>query len=243
MSTPISDKRSTSGQPGRSGRRRWASFARDVAVILVIAVLVSVVVKTFLVRSFYIPSGSMLNTLEIDDRILVNELQPRLFPIERGDIVVFTDPGGWLDVRHADPVRPVEWLLSLVGLAAPDSDDHLVKRVIGLPGDHVVCCNPVGELEINGVAVDEPYLMNVNGPASTSEFDVTVPKNSLWVMGDNREGSADSRSHMDQPGGGFVPMEAVVGRAFARTWPIPSFGLLNMSPDVFDGIPEPSPSG
>ena len=128
-------------------RRGWVVFLRDVVIIILIAVVVSFLVKTFLVRSFYIPSGSMEDTLLINDRILVDEITPRFGGYEHGDIVVFQDPGGWLP-PSTEPARPPiveagEWVLSLVGLAAPDSDDHLVKRIVGLPGDHVVCCNAV----------------------------------------------------------------------------------------------------
>lgn len=214
-------------------------FARDILVILVVAALVSFLVKTFLMRSFYIPSGSMLETLQVDDRILVNELQPKLFAVARGDIVVFTDPGGWLETPTTSATDPVEVLLSLVGLAAPDSDEHLVKRVIGMPGDHVMCCDALGHIVINGIPIREPYLSDTVGPASTQEFDVKVPPDSLWVMGDNRGSSADSRRHIDAPGGGFVPIDAVVGKAVIRTWPLQSFGVLITPEGVFSGVPEP----
>jgi signal peptidase I len=226
-------------------RRGWLVFLRDVVVIILIAVLVSLVVKTFLVRSFYIPSGSMEDTLLIKDRILVDEITPRFGGYDRGDIVVFRDPGGWLPPTTG-PARPpvveaFEWVLSLVGLAAPDSDDHLVKRVIGLPGDHVVCCNAIGQITVNGVPVDETSYINVaaSDPASKVSFDVTVPADSLWMLGDNRNSSADSRFHMDQPGKGFVPIDNVVGRAFLITWPFDRFGLLDFHHDVFAGVPAP----
>nr|BFF11674.1 hypothetical protein GCM10025699_29770 [Microbacterium flavescens] len=140
-------------------RRGWLTFLRDVVVIILIAVLVSFLVKTFLVRSFYIPSGSMKDTLHIDDRILVDEITPRFGGYDHGDIVVFQDPGGWLP-PSSDPARPpvveaIDWVLALVGLSAPDSDDHLVKRIIGLPGDHVICCNTLGQITVNGVPIDE----------------------------------------------------------------------------------------
>lgn len=227
-------------------RRGWLVFLRDVLVIIVIAVLVSLVVKTFLVRSFYIPSGSMEDTLLIKDRILVDEITPRFGGYDRGDIVVFRDPGGWLP-PSTEPARPpvveaFEWVLSLVGLAAPDSDDHLVKRVIGLPGDHVVCCNAIGQITVNDVPIDETgYVKFPPGEtaASADAFDVTVPDGKLWVLGDNRYRSKDSRYNTDQPGKGFVPIDNVVGRAFLVTWPFDRFGLLDFHHDVFAGVPAP----
>jgi signal peptidase I len=227
-------------------RRGWLLLLRDIIVIVLIAVLVSFLVKTFLVRSFYIPSGSMEDTLHIDDRILVDEITPRFGGYDRGDIVVFQDPGGWLPPSTA-PARPpvvegVEWVLSLVGLAAPDSDDHLVKRIVGLPGDRVVCCNAIGQVTVNGVPVDESqYLKLPSGEtaASGDPFDVTVPDNSLWVLGDNRYRSKDSRYNTDQPGDGFVPIDNVVGRAFLVTWPLDRFGLLDFHHDAFSGVPAP----
>ncbi|KAA9110765.1 signal peptidase I [Microbacterium rhizomatis] len=227
-------------------RRGWLTFLRDVLVIVLIAVLVSFLVKTFLVRSFYIPSGSMKDTLQIDDRILVDEITPKFGGFSRGDIVVFRDPGGWL-TAPAKPARPAiveaaDWALSLVGLSAPDSDDHLIKRIIGLPGDHVVCCNGIGQITVNDVPIDESSYLRLRpgDPASSVPFDVTVPPNSLWVLGDNRNESRDSRYNTDQPGRGFVPLDNVVGRAFLTTWPLARFGLLDFHHDVFAGVPAPA---
>jgi len=227
-------------------RRGWLTFLRDVVVIILIAVLVSFLVKTFVVRSFYIPSGSMEDTLLINDRILVDEVTPRFAGYERGDIVVFRDPGGWLppatDPERHPIVEGIDWVLALVGLSAPDSDDHLVKRLIGLPGDHVVCCNALGQMTINDVPVDETaYVKLPAGESSVSAdpFDVTVPEGSLWVLGDNRYRSKDSRYNTDQPGEGFVPTANVVGRAFVITWPLSRFGLLDFHHDVFAGVPDP----
>jgi signal peptidase I len=227
-------------------RRGWVTFLRDVVVIIVIALLVSFLVKTFLVRSFYIPSASMNQTLIQDDRILVDEITPRFGGYDRGDVVVFRDPGGWLDPLPQVPRSPfaegVDWVLSLVGLAAPDSDEHLIKRIIGIPGDHVVCCNALGQITVNGQGIDEtPYLNLPPGRTAPDEvaFDVAVPENSLWVMGDNRDNSRDSRFHQDQPGGGFVPLDNVVGRAFLITWPFDRFGLIDFRHGVFAGVPAP----
>jgi signal peptidase I len=232
--------------PPRRRRRGWLTFLRDVLVIVLIAILVSFLVKTFVVRSFYIPSGSMEDTLLVNDRILVDEVTPRFGGYERGDIVVFRDPGGWLPPSAA-PARPpfvegIDWVLSLVGLSAPDSDDHLVKRIIGLPGDHVVCCNALGQITVNDVPIDETsYVKLPTGESAVSadDFDVVVPDDRLWVLGDNRYRSKDSRYNTDQPGKGYVPVENVVGRAFIITWPLSRFGMLDFHHDVFAGVPDP----
>jgi signal peptidase I len=225
-----------SSTPARRPRRGGWRFARDVLIVLVVAILISFLIKTFVVRSFYIPSGSMEHTLDINDRILVNELEPKAFALQRGDVVVFTDPGGWLPPTAPD-TNPVDWALSIVGLTAPDSDDHLIKRVIGLPGDHVTCCNAFGQISVNGVPIEEPYLdLAGHTAASGTPFDVKVPKNSLWVMGDNRYDSADSRAHVDGPTHGFVPMDDVDGRAFVITWPFNRWTWLDDYPLVFADV-------
>lgn len=222
----------------REGREHGALLAlRNLLIVVAIAMLASFLVKTFVIRSFYIPSGSMENTLQINDRITVNELEPRFLPIHRGDIVVFKDPGGWLPASMEKPVRmnPVEWALSVVGLAAPESNDHLVKRVIGLPGDHVSCCNARGELVVDGTPISEPYIVVPADAtnASTVRFDVTVPKGDLWVMGDNRYKSQDSSRNQNLPGKGFVPIKDVVGRAVIISWPVARWAWLSDHPTVF----------
>lgn len=228
----------------RRGRGVWA-LLRDILVIVVVAVLVSFVIKTFLVRSFYIPSGSMEQTLMIKDRILVDELTPRFSGYDRGDVVVFRDPGGWLPVTTTPDRGPLvesfDWLMSLVGISAPDSEDHLIKRIIGVAGDHVVCCNQLGQVEVNGTPIDEtPYLDLAEGQNAPQvvPYDVTVPGGSLWVLGDNRDHSRDSRYNMDQPSHGFVPLANVVGRAFLITWPLSRFGPIDTHHAVFEGVPE-----
>ncbi len=233
-------------RPKRKKLRGWKAFLRDVAVILVAAIVISFLIKTFLIRSFYIPSESMRDTLQINDRIIVNELTPDLMPVERGDIVVFRDPGGWLRPEPVPEQSPVveffDWLLSIVGLTAPDSNDHLIKRVIGLPGDVVECCNEFGQLTVNGVPLEEPYLRLPDGvtKASADDFSVVVPDDSLWVLGDNRYNSQDSRYNQDQPGNGFVPFDHVVGRAILISWPIDRWTWLDNYPIVFSGVDEGS---
>ena len=217
-------------------------FLRDILIIFVAAVVISVGIKTFLIRSFYIPSGSMMNTLQINDRIIVNQLVPDLVPLNRGDVVVFRDPGGWLPERIPTEVNPVlgavDWFFTAIGLSASDSNDHLIKRVIGLPGDTVACCNELGQMEVNGVPLDEPYLKLPDdaNKVSGTDFTETIPDDSLWVMGDNRYASADSRYNADTPSEGFVPIDNVVGRAFVLTWPSSHWGWLDNYPDTFRGV-------
>ncbi|MEV4667231.1 signal peptidase I [Microbacterium sp. LWO12-1.2] len=233
--------------PTSRRRRGFLTFLRDVLVIILIAALVSFVVKTFVVRSFYIPSASMERTLLIKDRILVDELTPRWTGYERGDVVVFKDPGGWLEPAPQKPAAPplvqaVDWVLNVVGISATDAQDHLVKRVIGLPGDHVVCCNALGQITINGAPIDELGYLNLpegDTAASNDPFDVVVPEGSLWLLGDNRDRSRDARAHQDLPSGGFVPLDNVVGKAFLTTWPLNRMGTIDGHHDTFNGVPDP----
>lgn len=223
-----------------SAGRSVLLFLRDVLVIVVAALVISFLIKTFLIRSFYIPSESMQDTLLVNDRIIVNQLVPDVVPVERGDIVVFRDPGGWLVPKPVEPQSPLEsatdWVLSLVGLSASDSDEHLVKRVIGLPGDRVVCCNDLGQLSINGIPLDEPYVLLPTDTTAVSgqDFQEDVPAGTIWVMGDNRYDSSDSRFN------GVVPIDDVVGRAFVISWPLERWTWLDNYPLVFDGV-DPAP--
>ncbi|TFC28965.1 signal peptidase I [Cryobacterium sp. TMT2-18-3] len=234
-----------SNRPGTETKRKKrgvALFIRDLLVIFVVALLISFLIKTFLVRSFYIPSGSMETTLLINDRIIVNQLEPKLIPVERGDVVVFRDPGGWLlpqaPLEQNAVIAAVDWVMAAVGLSAPDSNDHLIKRVIGLPGDHVTCCNPLGQMSVNDVPLSEPYVSLPTGETSVSQddFDIVVPDGSLWVMGDNRYNSKDSRYNTETPGKGFVPIDNVVGRALVISWPTARWSWLDDYSEVFQGV-------
>jgi signal peptidase I len=218
-------------------------FLRDAVLIVVAALVVSFLIKTFLIRSFFIPTESMEATLIRDDRIIVSQLTPEVFELNRGDIIVFVDPGGWLSqqsgVSEDDPLsRILNGISVFVGLSSPNDEQHLVKRVIGLPGDRVVCCDDLGAMSVNGVALTETYVQLPQGVSkvSSNDFDVTVPDDALWVMGDNRYNSADSRRNMDKPGGGFVPLENVVGRAIVISWPQERWTWLGNYPPVFSEI-------
>ena len=190
-----------------------------------IALLVMLLVRGFLVQSFYVPSGSMEPTIEPGDRILVNKLADG-GSVRRGDVVVFdgttTFAAADLTPHQADGVigTVLGDAASLVGVELGEQD--FVKRVIGLPGDHVVCCDH-GSLTVNGKAIDESYVMPGDKP-SELEFDITVPAGRLWVMGDHRSDSADSRSHLGDPGGGTVRVSDVIGRATATYWPLSRLG-------------------
>jgi signal peptidase I len=220
-------------------------FVRDILIIFLAALLISFLIKTFLIRSFYIPSESMEDTLHVNDRIIVNLLTPDLMPIHNGDVVVFTDPGGWLGAQQPANTTPVakavESVLSVVGLGAADSDDHLIKRVIGLPGDTVECCNDLGQMLVNGVPLDETYTqLGEATKATAKDFEVTVPEGSLWVMGDNRYDSADSSYRYsgdpENPNNAFVPIDHVVGRAVLVSWPLDRWSWLDNYPLVFHGV-------
>lgn len=211
----------------------WLEFP----LLIVGAFLVAFLVKTFLVQAFYIPSGSMEDTLQVGDRVLVNKVVYHLRPVQRGDVVVFDGTGSFVTGGVAEPAAgPIQVLLrglgEIIGLAPP-RDTDFIKRVIGVGGDRVVCCDADGRITVNGVPLDEePYLYRKN-PPSKQPFDVIVPEGKLWVMGDHRSASADSRAHMGEPGGGFVPVESVIGRAFVVVWPPGRAQVLEI-PATFD---------
>jgi signal peptidase I len=214
------------------------AWLKEVATVVVIAVVLSFLIKTFLFRAFFIPSESMVNTLDVDDRIFVNLLVPEPFSLSRGDIVVFRDTKGWLPPVEEKADGPFTWVqdgLTFVGLLPDNSEQHLVKRVIGLPGDHVVCCDAGGKLTINGSAVDEPYVNPAEVP-QVRNFDVVVPEGKVWVMGDNRNHSADSRAHMDSDGG-FIDLDDLEGKAAVIAWPLNRITTLDNYPDVFRNVP------
>lgn len=216
-------------------------WVKEVATVVAIAVVLSFLIKTFLFRAFYIPSESMVSTLDVNDRIFVNLLVPEPFALERGDVVVFKDTKGWLVPTPEKADGPFTWVqdgLTFVGLLPDNSEQHLVKRVVGLPGDHVVCCDAGGKLTINGKAVDETYVNPAEIP-DIRNFDVVVPDGKIWVMGDNRNHSADSRAHQDS-NGGFIDMPDIEGKAAVIAWPLNRLTALGNYPDVFRDVPAPT---
>lgn len=224
--------------PKKKGANSFLRLIRDLVVIIVVAFVISFGLKTFLVRAFFIPSGSMMQTLQVNDRILVNQLVPNVQEVKRGDIVVFRDPGGWVHPQAFPDSNPLQNFLQSIGLAAEVTDEYVVKRVIGVGGDNIVCCDANGNMLINDMPIDEPYLNLPEGVTKVSDldFDVTVPEGSVWVMGDNRYSSKDSRYNQDQPGRGFVSEEEIVGRAFVINWPLNRFALIDSHPEVFAGL-------
>ena len=215
---------------------------RESVIVVALALLLSLIVKTWLMQAFYIPSESMENTLLIGDRVIVNKLVPSPISLKRGDIIVFEDPDHWLPapvpVQRSPLASALHSTFVFVGLLPSDEGNHLIKRVIGLPGDHVVCCNNNKQLTINGVALSEPYLFPGDVP-SQETFNITVPAGRVWVMGDHRSFSADSRPHDENSGGvkGSVPESLIVGRAITVVWPIEHWAWLSDSPATFVGVP------
>ena len=208
---------------------RKGSLARELPILVVVALLVSLFIKTFLVQFFFIPSGSMENTLQINDRVAVNKVPFISSTIHRGDVVVFRDPAGWLPT--AAPVSggkvavKIKEGLVAVGVLPNPAKQYLVKRVIGVAGDKVVCCSKNKALLINGKEAVEKYIYAGNTPSDT-QFSVVVPEGKIWVMGDHRGASADSRYHQDDINKGFVPLDKVTGRVVGIIWPLKNFGLV-----------------
>jgi signal peptidase I len=216
-----------SSKKKKSGKRQ-RPFWRELAVIIVAALVLTILLKAFVVQVFSIPSGSMENTLMVGDRVLVNKLVYHFRSIDRGDIVVFSGQGSWdppAPPASGDPiVRAWDDLSNLVGISAPGTD--YIKRVIGLPGDHVVCCDAQGRVTVNGIPLNEKSYIYPGAAPSLIRFNITVPPGRLWVMGDNRADSDDSRYRLNDPGSGTIPESAVVGRAFVIIWPTSRIGDL-----------------
>ncbi|KUL26135.1 signal peptidase I [Streptomyces regalis] len=223
-------------------RRRRRSAMKEIPLLVGVAVLIALVLKTFLVQAFVIPSGSMEQTIQIGDRVLVDKLTPWFgSKPQRGDVVVFKDPGGWLrgeqtTVKKEDPVviKQVKQALTFIGLLPSDDEKDLIKRVVGVGGDRVKCCDTQGRVTVNGVPLNEDYLYPGNAPSDT-QFDITVPQGRLWVMGDHRANSADSRAHQSQGYGGTVSEDEVVGRAMWIAWPFGHWTSLD-EPNTYASI-------
>jgi signal peptidase I len=218
-SAPGPDAGAPQAKTQRKGKRR--SFWRELPILIVVALLLAVIIKTFAIQAFWIPSGSMENTLEINDRVLVNKIVYHTRPIHRGDIVVFNGDGSWAPGTVPTSGNVLEQFFdgfaSMFGFGHPG--DILIKRVIGLPGDHVACCDAEGRVTVNGVPLNEQSYLYPGSAPSLIRFNIVVPPGRLWVMGDNRYSSDDSRLHQNDPGGGTIPESAVIGRAFVIIWP------------------------
>ena len=209
--------------------RRKRTFLQEFPVLIVVALVVSLFIKTFIVQFFFIPSGSMENTLQVDDRVAVNRIPFISNDIKRGDVVVFRDPDNWLPAADVETapfvIAKLKSALVAVGVLPNPAKQYLVKRVVGVAGDHVICCTNTGKITVNGKEMIEPYIFKGNVP-SDMNFDVTVPKNKIWVMGDHRGASADSRYHQEDINKGFVPLDRVTGRVLAVIWPIKNISLV-----------------
>ncbi|WP_199907033.1 signal peptidase I [Aeromicrobium chenweiae] len=221
--------------PKGGRRRRQLPVWQESILLVVVAVLLAVVVKTFFVQAFYIPSGSMEPSMLVDDKILVQKVSYWGGDVRRGDIVVFDDPGGWLGPEDSQPAGNVlQRGLEKVGLLP--SGGHLIKRVVGVGGDHVTCCTD-SRLTVNGRTIQEPYVLDPTATKDT-RFDVVVPKGSLWVMGDNRGNSLASPQHITDPGRGFIRESSVVGKAWLRVWPLKRAGFVDGT-DAFADVKKP----
>ncbi len=209
---------------------RKGSLLRELPILVVVALAVSLVIKSFLVQFFYIPSGSMENTLQVNDRVAVNKVPFISKSINRGDVVVFRDPDNWLPEPYTGDgnkyLAKIKEGFVAVGVLPNPAKQYLVKRVIGVAGDKVECCAKSKKLMINGVEIDEPYIFAGNSPSDT-KFNVTVPEGKVWVMGDHRGASADSRFHQDDINQGMVPTSKVTGRVIGIIWPIKNLGTVS----------------
>jgi signal peptidase I len=255
---PAAEAAPVAGEAGGGAPGKRRSFWRELPVLVVVALVIALVIKTFVVQAFYIPSSSMENTLEVGDKVLVNKLVYHFRKIEPGDVVVFSGAGSWDPVlapakASSDPVVRLydvtlgRLLHSISGLfgTVPGQTDY-IKRVLGVPGDRVACCTAGGLVTVNGVALHEKsylYPANAAGDAPqgySGHFSIIVPAGRLWVMGDHRGVSDDSRLHRQDPGSGTIPESKVIGRAFLIVWPLSRWGGLPI-PSTFSqpGVDRP----
>ena len=237
--TNVDDAPDTSegDRSGKKSAKKPMPLWQETILLLGLALVLAIVIKSLFVQAFYIPSPSMEPQFIKDDRILVQKVSywGSASP-QRGDIVVFKDPGGWLDESEsAAPSSPITKGLEKIGLYP--TGGHLVKRVIGVGGDRVVCCDSEGRVTVNGKALDEESYLPKGTVPSMIKFDKTVPAHHLWMMGDNRGFSYDSRGHMGGPGGGFVDEDLVVGKVFALIWPWSRAEIIHR-PATYEAVPD-----
>lgn len=228
---PAGSGRGRHARPRRGPNAFWRGL-REMAIIVLSALVLSALVRAFLVQAFYVPSASMEDTLLISDRIIASKVTTQLGGTTRGEVIVFRDPGGWLPDPPAQEEGWRGWLrssLTFVGLLPSDSGNDLVKRAIGIGGDRIACCDAQGRIVLNGVPLDEDYII---GPTDQVRFDVVVPDGSVFVMGDNRGDSRDSRYHLEI-NDGAVPVGDVVGRVVLIAWPFERASTVPI-PEIFD---------
>ncbi|QER85702.1 signal peptidase I [Streptomyces tendae] len=218
-------------------KKQQRSFWKELPILIGIALVLALLIKTFLVQAFSIPSDSMQNTLQQGDRVLVDKLTPWFgSEPERGEVVVFHDPDNWLAGEPTPDPNPLQKVLSWIGLMPSAEEKDLIKRVVGVGGDTIEC-KGTGPLKVNGKALNEPYVYPGNTPCSQDDqggqFKVKVPEGHIWVMGDHRQNSRDSRYNQADKNHGFVPVDKVVGRAVVIAWPVNRWDNLPV-PDTFD---------
>lgn len=203
--------------------KKKPSIGRELITVVGTALILSILVRTFLLQAFYVPSASMQDTLQENDRIIVSKISTRFSGIDRSNVIVFHDPGGWLGEGFPNPYdTPVGRVLQAIGIVPSNSGNDLVKRVIGVANDKIECCDVQGRITVNGVGVDGAYIKD--GVTSDQvTFSVLVPEGNVFVMGDNRGNSEDSRFHLDK-NNGMVPVEEIIGRVAMRIWPINRIG-------------------
>ncbi|WP_158564061.1 signal peptidase I [Jiangella anatolica] len=223
--------------PAKGGSRNGlAAFFKETAIVVALSLLIATIVRIFLVQAFLIPSGSMEDTLLVGDRVLVSKISLQFGDIHRGDVVVFEDPDRWLGDQAPSGGSGVggaiKDVFEFVGVLPDDAEEHLIKRVIGVGGDTVACCDDAGRITVNGEPIDESAYLYPGDSPSLNEFERTVPDGELFVMGDHRSNSGDSRIH------GTFSEDLVVGRAFAVAWPLSRWGGIS-SDGAFDDVPEP----
>ncbi|MER7112269.1 signal peptidase I [Streptomyces sp. NPDC000229] len=242
-SGPVEEPPSTTGpaeddsadDEGPQEPTRPRSFWKELPLLIGIALLLALLIKTFLVQAFSIPSDSMMNTLQRGDRVLVDKLTPWFgSEPERGEVVVFHDPGGWLEGEPTPEPNAVQKFLSFIGLMPSAEEKDLIKRVIAVGGD-TVSCKKGGKVVVNGRTLNETSYINPGStPCDDEPFGpIKVPEGRIWVMGDNRQNSLDSRYHQELPGSGTVANDQVVGRAVVVAWPVTRWSTLPV-PDTFD---------
>jgi signal peptidase I len=226
-SEPAADTEASEAGQGAPAAKKKKSLGRELLTIVLAAAVLTLLVKAFVVQVYRIPTGSMENTLQVGDRVLVNKVVYHFRGIARGDVIVFSGQDSWGPDAPPPPGDPVvrfaEDLLS--GLGLYNNQTYYIKRVIGLPGDHVACCDAQGRVTVNGVPLNEGSYLYPGNPPSF-KFSEVVPPGRLWVMGDHRSDSDDSRYHPGDPGGGAIPENQVVGRAFLIIWPPSQMGDL-----------------
>lgn len=235
---PLPSRRENSRPAPR--RRRWAFLGGigEVLLVLVLALVISTLLRQFILQVYSIPSASMATTLQVGDRILVNRVPVLGKKVERGDVIVFQDQQGWMEDIPESDIPFIRSVGEFLGIVPSDGKQVIVKRVIGIGGDTVSCCSAEGNLRVNGQAIDEKAYLDQGIAPATEEFTVTVPEGKFWVMGDNRPASADSLYHLPE-GTEFIDSSAVIGRVQWVIWPFSNWSSVPHR-EAFSDVPDPS---